>query len=456
MIPHEKIRCVPDGDVVIEGLDFAGGHTGNLLTGGSNIRVENCRIELNAYVGAEFGWHQNYYKSIMENEQYKGYRLFGFRGSNHQVLNCEIRTSQWMQFVGTNGAMEYTCVANNTFEHTGPTGMGVSLDGMFCAIFEDNAIDETGLTCKDDNVYVARTTIEDMTNTENRETMTTDVGAGLQKFQQGLDIGADGVTFTFPEAFSNIEAVMTDATARKYRMKLIILDGTGEGQWRYITGYNGRSVTVAAPFTVAPDETSRFSVNVMYTNWYFVDCTVDNGGMFQYYMAQANSVIDGMKITRSAGIKLYGQQSYGVVGNNWYCSVVNCQLSDGNYFHRNGYMDYWVGNSVSPVGASQRIPGGSFIAAVGTPPGNQPTYNLCCTIRGNTLTNNCLIYIFSVKAPVMEDCIVDSNYSYDTRCGIYIEGTPGRILLNNNTTDNVPSPVEYFPYDGDKAKPQFE
>ncbi len=452
------LMSAPNGNIVIENLDFAGGHTGSLLVANvGNVRIENCRANMNAYVGTEYGWHQNYYKSILHNEASNAYFLFRFSGSNFQVINSEFTWTHSMQLVNMNCRTEYLHIAGNEFIHDGPTNGGFSFDNANYSIFEDNFIHGCTIGGKGDNIYFARTHTEDATTGDNRESFTSDVGGGLQKFQQGLDIGADGVTFTFPEAFAGIADVVKDSQGRKWGLKLLILDGTGEGQWRYITACEGRTITIESPFTVAPDASSRFCVNTMYTNWYIVDVEVENGGMFQFYTAQGNTVIDGMKIKRAAGIKLYGQQTYSKVGNNWYCSVVNCSLSDGNYYHTNGYMDYWMGNRDSKLGTSQRLPGGSFIAAVGTPGGgNQPTYNMCCTIRDNTLTENSLIYLFSNYEKSLEDCIVDGNFSYDTRCGIYIEGTPGRLLLNNNTTENVPTPVDTFPYDPAQYKPQFE
>ncbi len=447
----------PDGNIVIEGLDFAGGNTGTLLRcgNGGNVRFENCRVNMNAYVGTEYGWHPNYYTSSLKNQASTGAMMFQLAGSNNKILNSEFMWTGQMELVHINTRVDYLLVQNCVFEHDGPTGGGFFVDGAYRSIIEDCEIDRCTVRCASDNIYMARTSITNATTGDNREAFTTDFGGGITKFHDYLEMGEEGLSFTFPEDIG-AEAYMTDAQGRKYLPKLLIMDGTGAGQWRHITGFNGKTVIIDSPFTVAPDATSRFATNIMYVNWYFVDLTVDNGGMFQFYTSQGNSVIDGMKITRAAGIKLYGQQPYNVVGNNWYCSVANCNLSQDNYYHTWGWMDYWQGNRDSKLDTSKRLPGGSFIAAVSVVNSKWPNYNLSCTIHGNTLSNNCLLYLFSCGEGSLVDCVVDSNNSFNTRCGIYIEETPGNLLLNGNTTENVAPPIETFPYDESQWRAQFE
>ncbi len=193
----------------------------------------------------------------------------------------------------------------------------------------------------------------------------------------------------------------------------------------------------------------------MYSNWYIKDLSVYNGGMFQFYCAHGNSVINGMKVRYAAGIKLYSQQhGNNKAGTNWYNSVVNYDFADGNYYHHSGPMNYWQANPLRQAETNLWCPPGrSFIATVDTTTTKSPAYALCSTIRGNTLTNNCLIYVMGASENSMEDCIVDSNHSSDTGVGIYIEGFPVRLLLNNNTTENVDIPVQYMT-EGVTPKPQ--
>ncbi len=433
------------GNFAVEGIEFAGGHTGTMLySKGGNMRFENYRVNIDPYVGTGYGYHTDYYLSILAEQTNHAYSLFQLDGENNKILNSEFQWGSKMWLAAPNSRNEYFLIQNCIFDGTGPLGTNWSVDGVYCGVVEDCNFVTATISYKGDNVYMARCDIRDIIPAENREIFTNDVGSGMS-FQGPLEIGEDSVTFTFPEEVTGLKSHLDNDTARKWLSKLCIVGGTGTGQWRYIVGYDDRSVIIDRPFDVAPDETSWFTQNVMYSHWYFKDIVVDNGGMFHLYTAQSDVVIDGMTTTRAAGIKGYGQQVYGLAGQNWYNSYANCNLSQGNYYHRDGFMDYWKGNSVrSELFGNGTPPGGSFIAAVDHMDAGCPAYTLNCTIRGNTLSNNCLIYIFGASENSMEDCIVDSNHSFDTRCGIFVEGFPHRLLLNANTAENVDTPIQYL------------
>ncbi len=450
----------PSGTAAIENIEVAAGYIGTFIRCPMNAdvpgnnRIENIRVNQNAYFGTSDGWHANYWASIEEQFRKDAPYILKLYGDNNKISNCEFKTSHNMVIVGVNSTTHYLLVQNCTFAPV--ESAWANWNGIFQGIIENCTFTDTTVGFRGDNIYTAHTNILDAISGDNRESFTTDMGGGIKQYQGTMAAGEDNLRYTIPDSV-DAQSYVTTAFSQRRQPKLVILEGTGAGQWRYITGCEGNTVVLEKPFDVAPDANSRVTLSDMPSNWYFVDMTVDNGGMFQFYTSQNNSVIDGMKVTRASGIKLYGQQTYSTVGMNWYNSVVNCDFSQGNHYHTNGYMDYWQANKLSKVGASARLPGGSFIASVATPcGGNQPTYNLCCTIRNNTLTNNCLIYLFSGDEGAMVDPIVDSSFSHDTRCGIYIEGTPGNLLLNNNNTENVPTPIEYFPYDPTQYRPQFE
>src|SRR5699024_3328040 len=70
---------------------------------------------------------------------------------------------------------------------------------------------------------------------------------------------------------------------------------------------------------------------------YFVDNYVYNGGDFQFYGMQTNSVVDGLELERCGGLGSYGRYVYGAYQPNWYNSLINNKIHDGNFFWYYGY-----------------------------------------------------------------------------------------------------------------------
>ncbi len=447
------------GNFAVEDMEFAAGHIGGLfyirkigdMAGYGNVRMENVRVNQNTFFGTEYGYHYNYYISLIDALRKDSAALGGIAGTNNKFINCEFNWSSWMTLTGGD---KYTLIQNCTFNSTytkAPIGYSANY-----AIVEDCTCIDSGFSeSGGNNVYFARNTVKDSIYTDNREAMTTDGTAGLP-YQGSAEIHEDGLSFTFPDEIEAATYAAATSTA-----KLQIMEGTGAGQWRYITGNEGVStIQIESPFDVAPDESSRFTISTMGQNVYKVNCTVDNCGMVQFYTGMCNSVIDGFKINRSAGIKLYAKKGKSYAGTNWYCSVVNCEITNGNYYHTNGYMDYWEANKQSELGTSLRLAqsgGGSFLTAVSTPGETDPVYCMNLVFRNNKMGFNCLIYLMSCDAGSMVDSILDGNYSENTRTGIYIEGVLGNLLMHNNTAPKAENEVEYFPYNpAERRKGYFE
>ncbi len=447
------------GNIVIEDMEFAAGHIGSFLVTehqgmpnapySGNVRLENVRVNQNSFIGTEDGYHKDYFRSILDALRSNDTCLMRLDGDNNKIINCEFLWSSWMTIALPN---EYLLVQNCSFNSSG-AGSTLQFYGNQL-IVEDCDMERCTVGSGGTGIYFARNDIKDSLYGDNREAYTSDGTAGLP-YQGYAEIHEDGVSFTFPVSLG------AGAYCANGTKKLQIMEGTGAGQWRLIKGAaDDNTVVLESPFEVAPDETSRFTISTMQTNNYFVDCTVENAGMFQFYTGQCNSVIDGLKVSRASGIKLYAKKGGKYAGTCWYCSVVNCEVINGNHYHTNGYMDYWEANKQSALGTSQRLAqsgGGSFLTAVSTPGETDPTYSLNVMFRNNKMGHNCLIYLMSCDAGSMVDPILDGNYSENTRTGIYIEGVPGNILLHNNAAPKAEKAIEYFPYNpAERRKGSFQ
>ena len=426
-LPEAMITC--DGDIAVEDMEFAAARIGGLIAAGSsekpvrNIRIENVRVNIVTIPGT---WHAQHHfeahckviKEIFSDES----DLFRIWGSNVKILNCDLNWAS--RLFCFDCCMDHLLIQNVVFGGTSTFRYWMPMGTLNHAIIEDNEIHEWTTGFGGNNIYFARTTIQDVLYGD-REAFSSDITTGIK--YHGTTV-MDGCRFTFPDD--------VDMTNARPGSKLCILSGTGAGQFRYVREVDGQTVIIDRPFDAAPDEQSHFTVNYMFTNWYFKDITIDNAGMLQFYVAQGNTVVDGVKITRGAGIKGYGQFTYNGVQNNWYNSYVNNDLSEGNHYHLDGWYDYHDGG----MEKGKKLPGYSFLFVAGRP---KELINMCCMVRGNRLRDDCLLYLYSAGDGSVSDAVLDENYSSDCRCGIYVEGNPERLLLWDNTCERVEEDIHY-------------
>lgn len=418
-----------EGDFAIEGIEFAAARIGGLIAAGSqeepveNVRIENVRVNI---VTIPSMWHAQHHfdahclvvKEIFEDRS----DLFRIWGSNVKICGCDLNWAS--RIFCFDCCMDHLLIQNVKFGGTSTFRYWMPMGTLHNAIIEDNEIHEWTTGCGGDNIYMARLKIQDVLYGD-REAFSSDITTGIQYYKTAA---IHGCSFTFPDC--------VDMSNARPGSKLCILSGTGAGQYRRVKEVNGQTVTIDSPFDVAPDEQSHMTVNYMFTNWYFSDITIDNAGMLQFYVAQGNTVVDGVKITRSAGIKGYGQFTYGGIQNNWYNSYINNDFSQGNHFHLNGWYDYHDGG----METAQRLPGYSFLFAAGRSP---ELVNLCCMMRGNRMQDDCLLYVYSAEEGSISDAVLDGNHSEDCRCGIYVEGSPERLLLSGNTFERTEEEIHY-------------
>ena len=430
-----EVMITADGNFAIEDLEFAGGRVGRLLRAGSaknpakNVRIENVRVSINAFSGINGRHSQERYCAVLKETWHlwdgEEHDMLGIHGSNVKIRNCKFDWSGRLMSYGYQ--MEYLLMQNLEIGNVGAVRYWMPIGDLDKAIIEDCDINGWDVGCGGDNIYMARIQIRN-TICGDREAFTTDIASGIEYHNTAAIL--DGCHFAFPD---NV-----DLSRVKAGSKLCILSGTGAGQFRRVTGIEGQIVTIESPFDVQPDEHSHMTINRMFTNWYFKDFTIDNCGMLQFYVAQGNTVVDGVKTTRSTGIKGYGQFTYKGIQNNWYNSYINNELTEGNCYHRNGWFDYH--DNFPGELTAHRLPGYSFLYITGRA---GELIHLCCTVRGNILRDNCMIYIRSAKEGSVSDLIVDSNYSADSFCGIYVEGKPERMLLSGNACEQVEEAVHY-------------
>ncbi len=430
-----------DGNVAIEDLDFAAGRIGEFIKVGSkerpgkNVRLDRVRLFANLVTHNNPYAHKDWFKSIFFKEIIPpsggAHDILDLNGSNIKIRNCSFSCNRRIFTYGNK--LEYFLLQDTEFKQQNFSYLWMPMGEQNKAIIERIEAGGYDGGCGGDNVYMSHMHFFD-TTCGDREAFTTDISSGI-KYHGPVVCEPDG-RFTFPDA--------VDMSARIAHpgSKFCILSGTGAGQYRTVTEVEGHTVTVDSPFDVNPAEDSHVTINEMKVNWYCTNWIVQNCGMVQFYTAQGNTVVDGFKIIQAAGIKPYGQLTYGAVQNNWYNSIIRCEFLESNYFHTQGWMDYHDHDPNSTVPTGHRLPGYSFLYVMGRP---DELIHLGCVLRSNTLKDNSMIYVRSAAPGSVTDLIIDGNHSEDCRCGIYIEGEPKAMLLNGNTAERVQDEVIYYP-----------
>ena len=98
----------------------------------------------------------------------------------------------------------------------------------------------------------------------------------------------------------------------------VIINGTGMGQWRTISAYNGTTITVSQPWNVVPDATSTISVIA----------GVDNVAIYNNHINGKEEDVTNPNDTGSTGIQPYGGV-YGLVANGNTISTI--RIGIGNF-----------------------------------------------------------------------------------------------------------------------------
>ncbi len=429
--PLPRNMLIAESDLAVEDIEFVGGRLGGLFRVGSkeapakNVRFQRVRVYVNAVLGVGAGNNRfQTMKDISEEVGHYGNDQFmmNVQGSNIKYLDCHFNYSGAMFKYGNDVA--YLLMQRNHIGDVASIRKWIPLGELNKAIVEECEMVGKNFGCGGDNVYISRMNLHD--NTEgDHEAFTTDIKGGIP--YEGPAVMESETRFTFP-AEVDMQKAMPGA-------KLVIVNGTGLGQWRRVIAVEDHTVTIDEPFTVAPDAESRLSVNYMFWNWYFTNTRVENCGPFQLYVAQGNTVFDGIEIYRSFGYVLRGTFGYNAMQNLWYNSLVNCKLINGNVFHMTGYIECF-----GHYDKEGYMPCHSVLQLWGL---MKEKATLATVVRNCTVQDDCMIHLRAQAPGAINDVILDGNHAIDTRCGIYQEGEVPLLLENGTTYENVKDPYHF-------------
>jgi hypothetical protein len=293
-----------------------------------------------------------------------------------------------------------------------------NLKGM---IFERNRIE--GVCCSSttywnnfsQDVYVANNTIQHVYGGD-REIMTFDAGGGAY-FGKAVADGTKLTLATDPVFKDYAPTPHTD-----YRGAAVyILDGTGAGQYRFVTANAGRNWEVDRPWIVPPDDTSVLSIVPYRGRNMFVNNTFLDGGAVQMYGSAADVIVAGNKGARIDGFFTWGLNPHGWGWQPaWTCQFLDNELTEGS-------------------GYGARIWGAAFFGVATSNSNEQYPGPLA---RGNVFRRNVLQSDAYLRVEgVTVDTLVEGCTVKHSATGIRVGKTATGTVLRGNVFEDVKEPV---------------
>lgn len=336
------------------------------------------------------------------------------RGRNFEITDCDIYASnKGLQITkGKTGL-----VARNQIRYG---GRGYNLENTERLIFEDNLVAGNNLLaigndlttfwnnfCR--HIYYAHNHVQLMFGAD-REMLTLDAGGGAYFGTIATSSGTRLTLASDPVYRDYAPKPHTDWTGAVVQ----ILDGTGAGQYRFVTANSGREWQVDRPWTVAPDATSRISIAPFRGQNLFIGNTFEDGGAFQLYGAAHDSIVAENKGARMDGFLVWGLNPHGWGQQpSWFCQFLDNEIVEGNgYGHRS--------------------------ASFGTVGGDDPKVYDGPLVRGtifrrNICRNNASFNINGATVDTLaEHCTVRDN-----DIGIKVGASAKGVLLRDNTFERV-------------------
>lgn len=348
-------------------------------------------------------------------------------GRNYQVTDCDIYaampgnlpgrsivTGPW-GFAGDKGPW-YGLIASNVLD-----GHMYGCENVRAVIYEHNRVKGVSLGASTywnnfaDTTYFADNFVQHVYGGD-REIMTFDAGGGAYEGKAT----ATGTKLTLagdPVFHDYAPTPHTD-----YRGAAVyILEGTGAGQWRYVTANNGREWEVDRPWDAPPDETSRFSIVPFRGRNLFISNTFVDGGAMQLYASVADVIVAGNKGARIDGFFTWGMNPHG-----W-----------GN---QPAFTAQFLDNEITEgTGFGGRVWGNAFFGVITS---NDKVF-LGPMARGNVLRRNVLqTQAFFNIGGTSTDTLVENCTVKHNPVGIKIGKGVTHTLLRGNRFEDVEKPVD--------------
>jgi hypothetical protein len=377
--------------------------------------VRNVRIRANCYFMIERPGEPFRDRSGPKSNRDIGAGI-AVHGKNFEIRDCDVLASDIALFVRDTRQGRVT---GNTFLYG---GRGYRIESSRELVFENNTVEGFDLTAIGNdigtfwsnactNLYFAKNTLRRMFGAD-REMMTLDAGGGAY---MGTLANVDGNRIT----------LAADPTFKDYAPKphqnwagaaVMILEGKGVGQYRIVTGHQGRDWEIDRPWTVVPDQQSRISIVPFRGRNLFIGNACHDGGPFQLYGSAHECFVAENTGQRMDGFLVWGLDPHDWGQQpSWYCQFLDNRILEGNaYGHRTG---------------------GFGTAAAGQPGDGKGRSIRDVLFRRNECRNNASISINGN----LHGALVEHNLIQHTEAGVQVRLPAGGVLLRANRFEDVPT-----------------
>jgi len=224
------------------------------------------------------------------------------------------------------------------FEHNENTGNSMSPGGNNIGLHMGASV------CK--HVYYAHNTSRHLYGGDH-EAFTLDGHAtaylGKVSKVKGTSFVITGKTFIGDQ----VKGAMTDM----HSAAAFIIDGTGAGQYRWLTGYDGDKLTIDREWDLPPDQTSLVSIGGFNGRHLFINNTaIDTGTLIQLYPPNCECILSGNRSIRASNINSLGKlgkikdSGFVRVENSWYNQFLDNHVVTGNTWGGGStQIDRWIG-----------------------------------------------------------------------------------------------------------------
>ncbi len=381
-----------------------------------------------------FGWKNNELIKVIALEGIHNLEISDCRfvGGAQRVLdaiNARIVANhfdnQWATLSWTNLGSQYLIVQDNVINGASGWGLGwVTLSHIYCAYNRSQNIvcGEREALGFDVNGVTGRQISEEWKNLK------------LPVVQPWLGHVGSGNGTT-------VRLVGSHLPPHAYHgLDLLVLAGSGAGEYRRISDNTEDSITVSAPWMVEPDRTSTvLAFQLPGRGIFYRNRAVDASGLFEIWGYLYDCTFDSNYVVRSQGM-------WGLSG--WFIQWLNNDLRVAATYHQ-GVGPAGDGPEKTPEGGAPYGLMGFVITGVfASQPGAFP-YVRACVIRANRLSFGHRILLMlgyggrreKASFTATRDVIIDRNLIDHSSVGVELDANVADVLMHNNRFTEVTHPT---------------
>lgn len=372
-------------------------------------------------------------------------------GDNTQITNCDLVTDGNITDLF---GCDYLRVYNNNFAYNKAIDCETNAQGCNHVVWEKNTLDGKSYDSnkvdasgfffqygcyKADNMYIADNYVHDVVGGNRGEGICFDGApspAAVQYLGYAGSAGANTVTADFARGYENkypIVPMQSTWNPNYFTMNsVVIIDGKGKGQYRFITSNNADTITVDKLWDVVPDTTSVFLVEKIARDVIIVGNKIERCERAILPWGHCHNFIIADNIISGEPIRLNPNDS---LPQNWGIKEKAVRYPGDSIQARTEMYNMFLNNTLYSGDIS--IDGNSMTVANGT---IQGTLLMKPVFRGNIIKNGGSFRLLHEwdqglqSSPEIDGVLIEQNTVESGNAGVVIENHKPDMPLNAHNT----------------------